>query len=72
MAQKGAGMAKTQAPGDVGTGRSARRHPTEALLRSKALSGFQPDFARAVLTKPEYTVEEALAELNQFFKGGGK
>lgn len=72
MAQKADGTAKTQAPGDVGAERTARRHPTQLLLKGKALSGFQPDFARAVLAKPEYTVEEALAALNHFFKGGGK
>lgn len=72
MAQKTDGTAKTQAPGNVGTEQAARRHPTERLLKSKALSGFQPDFARAVLTKPEYTVGEALATLNHYFKGGGK
>lgn len=72
MAQKTADTSKTQAPGNVGTEKAARRHPTELLLESKALSGFQPDFARAVLTEPEYTVEEALTALNHFFKGGGK
>lgn len=69
MEQKTAGTAKTQAPGDVGTEKAVRRHPTQLLLKSKALSGFQPDFAQAVLTEPEYTVEEALAALNHFFQG---
>ena len=39
--------------------------PTESLLKSKALSGYQVDFARAILTKPEYTVDEAKAELDK-------
>lgn len=72
MAQKTADTAKPKALGDVGMERTARRHPTELLLKSKALSGFQQDFARAVLTEPEYTVGEALTALNHFFKGGGK
>lgn len=72
MAQKAAGTAKPQALGDVGIEGTVPRHPTELLLKSKALSSFQQDFARAVLTEPEYTVEEALTALNHFFKGGGK
>lgn len=32
---------------------------TERLLRSKALSGYQPDFSRAMLTEKEYTLTEA-------------
>ena len=32
--------------------------PTEQLLKSKALSGYQPDFARAILTEKEYTLTE--------------
>lgn len=41
---------------------------TEKLLTSKALSGYQRDFAKAILTKPEYTVEEAKAELDKVLK----
>jgi hypothetical protein len=33
--------------------------PTDRLLKSKALSGYQPDFARAILTESEYTLTEA-------------
>ena len=33
--------------------------PTERLLRSKALSGYQPDFSRAILTEKAYTLTEA-------------
>lgn len=45
---------------------------TEKLLKSKALAGYQVDFAKAILTKPEYTVEEAKAELDKTFKKGDK
>lgn len=72
MERKVSNTAKTQAPGNSETVRPVSRYPTEQILKSKALSGFQPDFARAVLTGPEYTVEEALDKLNKFFKGGGK
>lgn len=77
MERKTGNTAKSQAPGilgenSLGVNRTAPRFSTEQLLKSRALSGFQPDFARAVLTGPEYTVEEALDALNKFFKGGGK
>ena len=45
--------------------KSSVKIPTESLLKSKALSGYQVDFARAILSKPEYTVEEARAELDK-------
>ncbi len=45
-------------------------YPTEALLKSKALAGYQQDFARTLLTKPAYTVREAKDVLDQYLKGG--
>lgn len=47
-----------------------KKYPTEKLLKSKALSAYQPDFARVILTKPEYTIEEAKAILDKVLKGG--
>ena len=38
--------------------KTEKSYPTESLLSSKALAGYQPDFARAILTKPAYTVRE--------------
>lgn len=46
-----------------------KTYPTESLLKSKALAGYQRDFARAVLTKPAYTLREAKAVLDKFFGG---
>jgi hypothetical protein len=40
----------------------------EALLASKELSRYQPDFAKVLLTNPEYTLEEAEEILNKFFE----
>ncbi len=40
------------------------RYSTEKLLKSKALRGYQPDFAKVILTKPEYSIEEARAALD--------
>lgn len=45
-------------------------YPTQALLRSKALAGYQPDFARVILTKPAYTIREAAGLLEKYRKGG--
>ena len=32
-------------------------YKTDELLKSKAFSGYQKDFAKALLIKPEYTME---------------
>ena len=42
----------------------------ERLLRSRALSGYQPDFAAVILTKESYTIEEAKAALDTALKKG--
>lgn len=59
--------AKTERPGAAPV-----RYPTARLLESKALSGYQREFAAALLTGPEYTLQEAKAILDKFFKGGGR
>lgn len=43
------------------------KYKTESLLKSKGFASYQPDFARVLLSDPEYTVEEAKKILNQFF-----
>ena len=48
------------------------RYETGRLLKSKALAGYQPDFARAVLTEPFYTIKEACAALDAALKKGVK
>lgn len=58
---------KTERPGAA-----VVRYPTAQLLDSRALSGYQRDFAAALLTGPEYTLQEAKAVLDKFFKGGGR
>ena len=47
-----------------------KKYPTAKLLKSKALSGYQQDFARVILSKPEYTIEDAKAALDKVLKGG--
>lgn len=50
--------------------KTEKTYPTGALLESKALAGYQPDFARAILTKNTYTVREAKEVLEKYLKGG--
>lgn len=40
-----------------------QKFSTERLLKSKALAEYQPDFARVILNKPEYTIKEAKAAI---------
>ena len=47
-----------------------KKYPTAKLLKSKALSGYQQDFARVILSEPEYTIEDAKAALDKVLKGG--
>ncbi len=49
--------------------KTEKKYPTEKLLKSKALAGYQQDFARAILVKPEYTIAEAKAILDKVLKG---
>lgn len=44
------------------------KYKREDLLASKKLSRYQPDFTKVLLTKPEYTLEEAQEILNKFFE----
>lgn len=47
-----------------------KRYPTEKLLKSKHLAGYQRDFAKAILTEPGYTISQARAVLDGTLKGG--
>lgn len=46
------------------------RYTTERLLKSKALAGYQPDFARAILTEKDYTIEDAKAAIEAALEKG--
>jgi hypothetical protein len=46
------------------------RYPAAGLLNSKSLSGYQRDFAKVLLGEGEYTIREAKAILDNYFKGG--
>lgn len=47
-------------------------YTTERLLESRALSGYQQDFARAILKAPHYTISGAKAALDAVLKKGDK
>ncbi len=49
---------------------SDRKYPTEKLLGSRHLAGYQKDFAKAILTEPAYSISEAKAALDKALKGG--
>lgn len=44
------------------------RIPTTSLLKSGVLGDYQQDFAKAILTKPEYTIDEAKEALDKVLK----
>ena len=48
---------------------SEKKYPTEKLLKSQALSGYQPDFAKVILKEKEYTLQGARAALDNVLKG---
>ena len=52
--------------------KSEKRYPAEALLKSKALSGYQKDFAKVILANKEYTVQEAIEALDKMMKPNEK
>jgi hypothetical protein len=46
------------------------KYTREKLLASKALSGYQKDFAAVILTNETYTLSEAKAALDAVLKKG--
>ena len=47
-----------------------KKYSTEKLLKSRCLAAYQPDFARVILTEPEYTISGAIDALERELKGG--
>ena len=50
------------------TKETGQKYSTSKLLKSKHLAGYQRDFARVILTEPEYTIEEARKLLDERLK----
>lgn len=42
----------------------------EALLKSQRFAGYQRDFLGVILTRPAYTIPEAVKAVESYFKGG--
>lgn len=51
---------------------AAIRYSRENIIKAKVLKHYQPDFVRAVLTEPEYSISEAVAALNAALRKGVK
>ena len=50
---------------------SEKRYRTSDILKSKFITAnYQRDFAKAILTKPAYSLSEAKAALDKVLKGG--
>lgn len=47
-----------------------KMYPTDKLLKSRHLSGYQPDFAKVILTEPAYTINQAKSTIDKVLKGG--
>ncbi|MCI9591587.1 MAG: hypothetical protein HFG42_13770 [Lachnospiraceae bacterium] len=42
-----------------------KKYPTNKLLKSRHLAGYQQDFAKVILTEPEYSISEAVETLDK-------
>ena len=47
-----------------------KKYSTEKLLKSRHLAAYQQDFARVILTEPQYTISEAVQILERALRGG--
>ena len=47
-----------------------KKYSTEKLLKSRHLAAYQPDFARAILVEPAYSIPGAKKLLDKYLKGG--
>ena len=62
-------MSKSKKREDI-TAPATVRYTRERLLKSKALAGYQRDFAGVILKDAEYSIDEAKAALDAVLKKG--
>ena len=62
-------MSKSKKREDI-TAPAPVRYTRERLLKSKALAGYQRDFAGVILKDAEYSIDEAKAALDAVLKKG--
>ena len=65
-------MSKTSKKTVLSQPMEEKKYPTKKLLKSRHLAGYQRDFAKVILKKPEYSISEAVETLDMSFKKGGK
>ena len=63
-------MSKTSKGAATVQPKEEKKYPTSMLLKSKHLAGYQRDFAKVILTEPEYTISEAKGGLDRVLNGG--
>lgn len=63
-------MSKSKKHEDITAAAPVVRYSRERLLKSKALAGYQRDFAGVILKDAEYSIEEAKAALDAVLKKG--
>ncbi|MCI8661434.1 MAG: hypothetical protein HFG54_14520 [Lachnospiraceae bacterium] len=59
-------MSKSSKVATVAT--KEKKYPTEKLLKSRHLQGYQRDFAKVILVEPEYSISEAKEALDAALK----
>ncbi len=52
-------MSKTSEKPVLSQSIEEKKYPTNKLLKSKHLAGYQRDFAKVILTEPAYAISEA-------------
>ncbi len=58
-------MSKTSKKTVLSQPMEEKKYPTKKLLKSRHLAGYQRDFAKVILTKPEYSISEAVETLDK-------
>lgn len=62
-------MSKTSKKSVLSQPMEEKKYPTKKLLKSRHLAGYQRDFAKVILTKPEYSISEAVETLDKVLAG---
>ena len=58
-------MSKTSKKPELLQPMEEKKYPTYKLLKSRHLAGYQQDFAKVILTEPEYSISEAVETLDK-------
>ena len=58
-------MSKTSKKPELLQPMEEKKYPTNKLLKSRHLAGYHQDFAKVILTEPEYSISEAVETLDK-------